>query len=104
MSNHVQRSHSEDVEKASHERSQVTGRGVATDRRGAASMTGQAQRQHPMCPGQGRDHPPPAGRALLVTVQQQQRRTSTGLQVLGTQPIYHDPTVSNSQLAPVPTV
>ena len=92
VSDQVERPNSEGVEEAGHEGGQVAAWGVATDRRGAVSVTGQAQGQHPMCPGEGRDNPPPTGRALLVAVQQQQRRPSPGLQVLGAHPIHGDPT------------
>ena len=42
--------------------------------------------------------------ALLVPVQQQQRRPGPGLQVLGVRPVHGDPTVVDGELALVLSV
>jgi len=89
-------------EERGHEGRQV-GAGSVTVAGGAAlAVTGQAQRQDPAGPGQGRDDPPPAGRALLVPVQQQQRRPGTGLQILSVHPVDRDPAIMNNDLSPGP--
>ena len=68
---------------------------LAADRWGAVPVAGQAQGQYPMCQGEDGQHPPPAGRALLVAVQQQQWRAGPGLQILQRHPGHADPTVLN---------
>ncbi len=102
VSDHVQRRlDAEGVEEAGHERGQVAAGAVPADRRGGVAVAGQAQGQHPMGAGERGNDPPPAGGALLVTVQQQQRRSGPGLQELGVHPVHGDPTVANSELAPI---
>ena len=95
---HVQRPDPEGVEEVGHERGQVPAGSVAGDRRGALAVAGQAQGQHPMGAGEHGQYPPPARGALLVAVQQQQRRPGPGLQVLQVHPVHDDPTVVNDEL------
>ena len=76
----------EGVEERGHERGQVAAGGVPVGQRGGVAVTGQAQGEYPVGAGEGGDDPSPAGGALLVPVQQQQRRTGSGLQVLGVVP------------------
>ena len=92
---HMQRLDVDGVEEVGHERGQVGARGVAADCGGAVAVAGQAQGQHPMRPGEDGQHPPPARRALLVAVQQQQWRAGPGLQILQLHPVHADPTVLN---------
>ncbi len=61
---------------------------------------GQAQCQYPVGPGEGRDHPPPAGSALLVPVQQEQQRSGAGFQILGFHPVDRDPAIMKNGLPP----
>ena len=87
-------------EERGHEGCQV-GTGSVTAGNGAAlAVTGQAQRQYPVGPGEGGDDPPPAGRALLVPVQEEQRRSGAGFQILGFHPVDRDPTIMKNGLHP----
>jgi hypothetical protein len=95
----MQRPDPQGVEEVGHERGQVGPRGVATHRRCAVPVAGQAQRQHPMGPCKHGGNPAPAGRALLVAVQQQQRRPGPGLQVLKVHRVHQDPTVVYDELS-----
>jgi hypothetical protein len=95
----VQRPDPEGVEEVGDERGEVAARGVAVDRWGAVAVAGQAQGQHPMGTGEHGDHPAPTGRALLVAVQQQQRRPGPGLQILKVHPVHQHPTVGDDELA-----
>ena len=66
----------------------------------AFAVTGQAQRQYPVGPGEGGDDPPPAGRALLVPVQEEQRRSGAGFHILGFHPVDRDPVIMKNNFFP----
>ena len=83
VSDDVQRADAEDVEEGGDERGGVAAGCVGACGGHGFAVTGQAQRQHAVGPGEGGDHPPPARGALLVAVHQQQCRSGAGLQVLG---------------------
>jgi len=57
---------------------------------GDSRVAGQAQREYPVGAGKGGDDPSPARRALLVSVQQQERRPGAGLEVLGCESVDGD--------------
>jgi len=83
-----------------HEGRQVGAGSAPADRGTALAVTGQAQRQDPAGPGQGGDDPPPAGRALLMPVQEEQHRSGASLQVLGLHPVDRDPAIMDNGLPP----
>jgi hypothetical protein len=89
----------EGVEERGHEAGQIAAGSVVAYGGVGFAMAGQAQREHSVGAGQCGDDPSPAGGALLVPVQQQQRRPGTGLQVLGVHPLHGDPTVVDDELA-----
>jgi hypothetical protein len=103
VSDHVERFLSADGgQERGHEGGQV-GAGSVTGGNGAAvAVTGQARRQDPVGPGEGGHDPPPAGRALLVPVQEKQQRPGAGLQILGFHPVDRDPAIMNNDLPPGP--
>jgi hypothetical protein len=89
VSDHVQPTDAEGVEKVGDERSGVAAGGVGAGMRGVA-VAGQAQREYAVGAGKGGDDPSPARRALLVSVQQQERRPGAGLEVLGCESVDGD--------------
>ena len=91
-------------EESGHERCQVGAGSVTVGSGPAFAVTGQAQRQYPVGPGEGGDDPPPAGSALLVPVQEEQRRSGAGFQILGFHPVDRDPAIMKNDLSPGPGV
>ena len=89
-------------EERGHEGSQVSARSVTAGGGTAVAVTRQAQRQYPVGPGESGHDPPPAGRALLVPVQEKQQRSGTGLQILRFHPVDRDPAIMNNGLPPCP--
>jgi hypothetical protein len=91
-------------EERSYERGQVSAGSVTVGGGAALAVTGQAQRQYLVGPGEGRDDPAPAGRALLVPVQEKQQRSGAGLQILGFYPVDRDPAIMKNGPPPGPGV